>query len=76
MPAVELKTQLIRLVEEIQEEDLLETLVRFLSQRNTPAGVLWDDLSESQKQEVLDAYEESEKEENLVEKTRLFRHLK
>lgn len=77
MPTVELKSQLIKLVEEIQNDELLETLVDFLSGRNkTSKQDLWSDLNPEQKQEVMDAYEESENEENLVDKDRLFRHLK
>lgn len=77
MSTVELKSQLIKLVEEIQIDELLETLVDFLSGRNkTTNQDLWRDLNPEQKQEVMDTYEESENEENLVDKDRLFRHLK
>ncbi|WP_288371670.1 hypothetical protein [uncultured Algoriphagus sp.] len=77
MTVLELKSRLIKLVEETQNEDLLEMLVDFLSkQHQSTQGALWDDLSEEQKQEVLDSYQESEKEENLLEKDKLFRFLK
>ncbi|MHA7130922.1 hypothetical protein [Algoriphagus namhaensis] len=77
MTVLELKSRLIKLVEETQNEDLLEMLVDFLSKQNqSTQSALWDDLSEKQKQEVLDSYQESEKEENLLEKDKLFRFLK
>jgi hypothetical protein len=76
MSTVELKSRLIKLVEEMQNEELLELLVDFLSKQNQTAGAMWDDLSEAQKQEVINSYEESESQENLVEKEKLFRFLK
>jgi len=77
MSAVELKLHIIKLVEEIQNEELLETLLEFLSKRKDSGGEdMWSDLTPDQKQEVLDAYEASENEENLVEKKDLFRFLK
>lgn len=76
MSTVELKSRLIKLVEEMQNEELLELLVDFLSKQNQTAGAMWDDLSDAQKQEVMNTYEESERQENLVEKEKLFRFLK
>ncbi len=77
MSTVELKSKVIKLVEDIQNEELLETLFEFLSNRKkATAGAMWDDLTADQKQEVLDSFEESEHEDELVEKDKLFRHIK
>jgi hypothetical protein len=77
MSTVELKSQVIKLVEDIHNDELLETLLGFLSNlKNSAPGDMWNDLTANQKQEVLDAYEASENEENLVEKEKLFRYLK
>ncbi|MFC3415650.1 hypothetical protein [Algoriphagus hitonicola] len=77
MSVVKLKAQLIKLVEDIQNEELLESLIEFLSKQNQQSAgkPLWEDLSERQKQDVLDSFDESEKEENLIEVENLFRHL-
>lgn len=77
MSTVELKSHIIKLVEDIQNDDLLELLLEFLSkQKDSPSGDMWNDLTANQKKEVLDAYEESENDENLIEKEKLFRFLK
>ncbi|TDK43477.1 hypothetical protein [Algoriphagus formosus] len=76
MSTVELKSRLIKLVEEMQNEELLELLIDFLSKQNHTSGAMWDDISDAQKQEVMNSYEESERQENLVEKEKLFRFLK
>lgn len=39
-------------------------------------GRFWDTLTEEQKQEVLLAYDESEDENNLIDKERVFRQAK
>ena len=76
MSTVELKSHIIKLVEDIQNDELLETLLEFLSKRRDVATEdMWTDLTPDQRKEVLNAYDESEHEENLVEKEKLFRHL-
>lgn len=77
MSTIELKSHIIKLVEDIQNDDFLELLLEFLSKKkDSSSGDLWSDLTAEQKQEVLDAYDESEKNENLIEKEKLFRFLK
>ena len=62
-----LKTSLHQLVEEIENEQLLETLRDFLALRNeVPAGKLWEELPADKKQEILLALEESEDESTLI----------
>ncbi|PZX50134.1 hypothetical protein [Algoriphagus chordae] len=76
MSTVELKSNIIKLVEDIQNDELLESLLEFLSRRKDSAsGDMWSDLTSAQKQEVLDSYQESEDEKNLVAKDQLFRLL-
>jgi hypothetical protein len=76
MSTVELKSHIIKLVEDSQNEELLETLLEILRKKGSSSDDMWEDLTSAQKQEVLDSYEESENEENLVDKNKLFRYLK
>jgi len=76
MSTVELKSHIIKLVEDSQNEELLETLLEILRKKGSSSDDMWEDLTSAQKQEVLDNYEESENEENLVDKNKLFRYLK
>jgi len=76
MSTVELKSHIIKLVEDSQNEELLETLLEILRKKGSSSDDMWEDLTSAQKQEILDSYEESENEENLVDKNKLFRYLK
>ena len=74
MSSIELKSNIHEIIDRIQSEQLLQTLYDFLKARekNGP-GELWKSLTEEQKQEVLLAYEESETENNLVAREKVFR---
>lgn len=62
-----LKYSVHQLVEEIDNEQLLETLRDFLSLRKeTQPGKLWEELPEDKKQEILLALEESADESTLI----------
>jgi hypothetical protein len=62
-----LKGSVHQLVEEIDNEQLLETLRDFLSLRKeTQPGKLWEELPEDKKQEILLALEESADESTLI----------
>ncbi|MDP2042851.1 MAG: hypothetical protein Q8S14_15375 [Algoriphagus sp.] len=62
-----LKSSVHQLVDEIENEQLLETLRDFLSLRKeTQPGKLWEDLPEDKKQEILLALEESADESTLI----------
>jgi hypothetical protein len=76
MSTVELKSHIIKLVEDSQNGELLETLLEILRKKGSSSDDMWEDLTSAQKQEVLDNYEESENDENLVDKNKLFRYLK
>lgn len=77
MSTIDLKSSIHKIVDTIQSEQLLQTLYDFLKVRETnKPGQLWDSLSEEQKQEVLLAYDESEDENNLIDKEKVFRRNK
>lgn len=62
-----LKDSVHQLVEEIDNEQLLETLRDFLSLRKeTQPGKLWEELPEDKKQDILLALEESADESTLI----------
>ena len=74
MGAVELKLNIHKIIDRIQNEQLLKTLYDFLKVRETSSsGKLWDSLTEEQKQEVLLAFDESEEEGNLVDRKKVFK---
>jgi hypothetical protein len=67
MSTIELKTNLLRILEKIEDEQLLRTIYDFLKQgENTKTGQIWKSLSEDQKKEVYESYEESEHDTNLT----------
>ncbi len=73
MNTIELKTNIHNIVDRIQSEQLLRTLYDFLKIREKDtAGSLWESLTETQKQEVLLAYEESDDDSNLIEREKIF----
>ncbi len=62
-----LKSSIHQLVEEIENEQLLETLRDFLVLRKeTQHGKLWGELPEEKKEEILHALDESEDESTLI----------
>ena len=75
MNAIKLKTDLHKLVDEIQNIQLLQAIYDFLKSGNIrKAGHLWEQLSEEERKEVLLAFEESEEEYNLVEQKKAFKN--
>ncbi|MEO9477840.1 MAG: hypothetical protein ABJG41_20020 [Cyclobacteriaceae bacterium] len=77
MRTVELKANLHQLIDGIQNSNLLESLHDILSERkNSREGHLWNSLTDSQKQEVLEAYQESEDPKNLTPHTEVLRKFK
>lgn len=74
MGTIELKSSIHKIVEGIDNEQLLQTLYDFLKVReaNKP-GDLWESLSYQQKNEVLVAFEESEEEYHLIEREKVFK---
>lgn len=73
MGAIELKSGLHKIIDKIQNEDLLASLYDFLKTRETISpGNLWASLTSEQKEEVLIAYSDSEEEENLIDRSEFF----
>lgn len=68
MKATKLKSDIHKIVDRIESEQLLESIYGFLKTKEESAsGDIWNSLSEEQKKEVLLSFEESEDEENLVD---------
>lgn len=66
MGTIELKLDLHRILEKIDNEQLLRTIYEFLKEReNSKEGQIWNTLTEDQKKEVYLSYEESENVKNL-----------
>lgn len=77
MSTIELKTNLHKIVDRIEDEQLLRAIYRFLEVRqNSEEGQMWKSLTEEQRKEVLQAYEESENDANLVEDKDVWKNLK
>ncbi|MDA0196895.1 MAG: hypothetical protein O2887_04065 [Bacteroidetes bacterium] len=77
METIELRSNIHKIVDGIQNEQLLKTIYDFLKIRETSKpGRLWDSLTEDQKQEVLLAYDESEDENNLIDREKVFKRTK
>lgn len=68
MGTIELKSDLHKILDRIENEQLLRTIYDFLKQReNAQEGLIWKTLTEEQKKEVYLSYEESDVEENLID---------
>lgn len=66
MGTIELKLDLHRILDKIDNEQLLRTIYEFLKeQENSNEGQIWGTLTEDQKKEVYLSYEESEDDKNL-----------
>ncbi|HEY8938122.1 MAG TPA: hypothetical protein VIM65_23025 [Cyclobacteriaceae bacterium] len=66
MGTVELKSDLHRILDNIENEQLLRTIYDFLKQKeNVREGQIWKMLTEEQKKEVYLSYKESEDDKNL-----------
>ncbi len=66
MGALELKSDLHKILDRIENEQLLRTIYDFLKQRETSKeGQIWQTLTEEQKKEVYLSYEESQDDKNL-----------
>ena len=67
MGTIELKSDLHRILDKIEDEQLLRTIYDFLKQgENTEVGQIWKTLTEDQKKEVYASYEESQDDKNLT----------
>ena len=67
METSELKSDLRRILDRIEDEQLLRTVYDFLKQgENAQAGQIWKTLTDEQKKEVYASYEDSKNDENLT----------
>lgn len=67
MSTIELKSNLHKIVDKIENEQLLQTIYDFLKlSENSQEGQIWKSLTEEQKNEVYLSYQESEDDKNLV----------
>ena len=67
MSTLELKSNLHKIVDKIDNEQLLQTIYDFLKlSENSLEGQIWKSLTEEQKKEVYLSYQESEDDKNLV----------
>jgi hypothetical protein len=74
MDTVKLKSDLHKLVDEVQNAQLLQAVYDFLKSGNrSKNGVLWEKLTEEERHEVLLAFEESEHDYNLIEQKKAFK---
>jgi hypothetical protein len=68
MGAIELKSELHKILDKIENEQLLRTIYDFLKQNeNVEEGQIWNTLTEEQKKEVYLSYEESQDDKNLID---------
>jgi hypothetical protein len=64
---MKIKDDFHHLIDTIEDEDLLKTYYQFIQTMNNHSdGVLWNRLSDAQKEELLISYEESFDEKNLL----------
>ena len=69
MTALELRTSIHNLIDKIEDEDLLVSLLNFLnSPQRQSSQSLWQSLSVEQQKEVMLSYAESDEEDNLLTK--------
>lgn len=67
MGTIELKSDLRKILDKIEDEQLLRTVYDFLKQgENAEAGQIWKTLTEEQRKEVYASYEESKNDRNLT----------
>lgn len=67
MSTAELKSDLSKMLEKINDEQLLRTIYDFLKQgTNAEEGRFWKTLTEEQKRRVYESYEQSKDEKNLI----------
>lgn len=65
MSALELKSDLHKILEKIDNEELLRTIYDFLKQPDESKS-FWSSLTEAQRQEVYMSFQESENDDNLI----------
>jgi hypothetical protein len=68
MGTTHLKTELHKLLDSIENEELLRAIYDFLKMNNSATeGAIWKTLTEDQKKQVYLSYDESENPDNLID---------
>jgi len=68
MGTIELKSDLHKILDRIENEQLSRIIYDFLKQRETAKeGQIWKTLSEEQRKEIYLSYEESQDDKNLID---------
>jgi uncharacterized beta-barrel protein YwiB (DUF1934 family) len=68
MGTIQLKSNLHKILDKIDDEKLLRTVYDFLVQgEKAKEGQIWDTLTEEQKNEVFLSYEESNDDKKLID---------
>ena len=68
MGTIELKSDLHKILDRIENEQLLRIIYDFLKQsEHAKEGQIWKTLTEEQKREVYLSYEESQDDKNLID---------
>ena len=65
MKLAELKSEFHSLIDKTNDPEIIEQFFGAMNQSLKSDGSIWESLSPSQQQSVLDAYEESKDDENL-----------
>lgn len=77
MSTGELRSNLHKIVDRIEDERLLRAIYSFLNEReNSQEGKMWASLTEEQRKEVLQSYEESDDDSNLISDEDLWKEIK
>ncbi len=77
MGTMELRSNLHKIVDRIEDEQLLRAIYSFLEKReNSEDGRMWKQLTDEQKKDVLQAYEDSEDDANLIDDKAVWEDLK
>ena len=77
MESIELRSNLHKMVDRIEDEQLLRSIYSLLKKRESSEdGLMWKQLTDEQKKEVLQAYEESEVDENLIDDDDIWKNFK
>ncbi|TNF42931.1 MAG: hypothetical protein EP311_04305 [Cytophagales bacterium] len=67
MGAIQLKSDLRKIIERIDNEQLLQTVYDFLKQReDSKEGEFWKSLTDEQKNEIYLSYNEAEDDKSLI----------
>jgi hypothetical protein len=77
MRTAELRSNLHKIVDRIDDERLLRAIYSFLNEReNSEEGRMWTSLTEEEKKQVLQSYDESEDDSNLISDDDLWKGIK